>query len=263
MMWSGEACHVRKEILGESTGDGTAITAANGSKGSYSTLGTTGFAWHGFWLHAVANNSQAYRFDVAIGGSNIVILPDLILDARSTGANLLSLSVHFPIAIPPATEVKARAQSVSTHVLRMIAVGYQGDGRIPRSASRLISLNGWSGTDPVNTVTQTGTAGSNTAWTELTSSLAADIAGLYLAGSTVGDTARTGGRLIVDIATGAGGSENVRDWLLAPNAANGGVGALNGPYPLRIPAGQRVSWRERGGTTMADSHGIAAWGLVG
>jgi hypothetical protein len=263
-MWSGDAYATRWESLGESTGDGTTISANNGSKGSYATIGTTGFDWRGFALDLMMANSVPVRVDIAVGASNTIIVPDLLMDARSAGATNFSLNAYIPLGIPSGTAVKARAQAAAGSItLRALVNGYNGDGYAPRPAGRIVNLNGWSGVEPANTVTQSGTAGTRTAWVELTSSAPADLAGLYLAGSTAGDTTRTGGRLIVEIGLGAGGSEVTQPikWLF-PNGVSGGMGVFGIPRAIRIPAGTRIAWRVTGSTTMADTYGIAGWGLV-
>jgi hypothetical protein len=253
----------RIESLGEATGEGTTITAANGSKGSYATIGAAGFDYTGFWLIVGPANSSGFRIDVALGASNVIIFPDLALDARASGANASPVSIWVPLAVPAGTDIKLRAQSTAANTLRCMINGYAGDPFAPPVAAGVINLNGWSGVDTSVSATPGTTAGTASAWTELTSSLARDIAALYLAGNCAGDTSRTAGRLTVDIGVGASGSEVVLFTFQTTNNSNNQADTF-GPIACAIPAGTRIAYRVKPSYTSAtpDPFGLVGHGIV-
>jgi hypothetical protein len=253
----------RFESLGEVTGEGTTVTAANGSKGSYATIGTTGFDYSGFFLIVGPANSSGFRIDVAVGASNDIIFPDLGLDARASGANASPVSIWVPLAVPASTAIKLRAQSTAANTLRCMINGYAGDAFAPPVAAGVISLNGWSGIDTSASASPGTTAGTASAWVELTSSLARDICGLYLAGNCATDTSRTAGRLTVDIGVGASGSEVVLFTIQTTNNSNNQADTF-GPIWRVLPAGTRVAYRVKPSYTSAtpDPFGLVGHGLV-
>jgi hypothetical protein len=253
----------RFETIGEQTGEGTTITCSNVGKGTPATIGTTGFDYTGFWLIVTAANSVAFRLDVVAGST--VIFPDIGCDARSAGANGSPINMWVPLAIPAGTDLKVQGQaSVNNNTLRVLIIGYAGDGYAPPVSGPIIALTGWSGVDSATSATPGTTAGTPSAWQEITSSLSRDIAGLYLATNTQADTTRTAGRLIFDIAAGPAAAEQILFSFQASN--NSSVqGDTYGPVWRAIPAGTRLAWRVKPSYTNASpdvvglvAHGIAA-----
>jgi hypothetical protein len=253
----------RFETLGEATGEGTTVTAANGSKGSYATIGTTGFEYSGFWLVVSPANSSGFRIDVAVSASDVIVFPDLGLDARASGANASPVNIWVPIAVPASTAIKVRAQSTAANTLRALVIGYHGDPFAPAVAGGIFNLNGWSGVDTSVSATPGTTAGTAGAWEELTSSLSRDIVGLYLAGNVAGDTSRTAGRLIVEIGIGAASSEIPILTIQTTNNSNN-QNATFGPIWRTIPATTRIAYRVKPSYSSAtpDVFGLVGHGIV-
>lgn len=262
--WSITAA-TRTETLGATTGEGTTVTAnaTTHVKGSYSTIGTAGFAYGGFFLCFVPAGGAKYRIDVAVnsGGSDQIIIPDLLLDATSAGGNIANSTIFFPIHVPAGAVVKARSQSATSGgTVRLLLVGFATDFPGYRRASRVVALSAFTNTDPTATVTLAGT--SFTSWTEVTSSTADRICGLYVSSATGGDTTRTGGRILAEIGTGSAGAEVARMSWQGAQVSGSLINHIAGPLPVDIVAGSRLAYRAQASSASTDTFGLAFFGLV-
>ena len=237
----------RHEALGVGTGDGTTHTAGNAAKAAgYTTIGTTGFAYTGFWLYVTSNNNARYRIDVAVGASDNIIVEDLFLDAMGTGSNTGHSRWWIPIPVPASTAIKVRAHAqAASQSLRVIVVGYQTDFRGFMRARKIVPLHGWSGSTPFVDPLPSHTEPASTAesgYTEITSSTSVRAMGLYMAMGTGGDTTRTAGRRIVRLYRGASLSERL---IWVSQIGNGTTTLLSnpeGPWPIAVPSGQRLAF---------------------
>jgi hypothetical protein len=252
----------RTAFAGIASGDGTQHTAGNAAKAaSPTTIGTAGYNWHGFALYVVAGSTARFRIDVEIGASNAVICEDLYLDATGANANNAPAVWYVPIPVPDGTDIKVRAMSTASgQLLRAAVVGIQTDFRGYARARRVACISAWSVCDPQPIVTETGTT--ETAYQEITASTASRYAGIYLTAAAGGDTARTAGRRVLRLAVGAAGSERVIWTSLRGSAGNQQVGTPEGPFPLGIAAGQRLSFTAQSSAASADSAGLAVHGLI-
>jgi hypothetical protein len=258
----GLAFDSRTESAGISSSDGTTHTAGNGAKAaSPTTIATAGFNWSGFVLNVVPVNSTRFRIDVEIGASNNIICEDLYLDGAGAGANNTVGSWFVPIPVPSGTDVKIRAQSTTaSQGLRASVVGFRTDFRGFVRARRLACISTWSGCDPQPTVTETGTT--ETGYQEIVASTASRYAGIYLTPATGGDTARGAGRRVLRLAVGGIGSERVIWTMLRGSSATLQIGSPEGPLPLGIAAGQRLSYTAQTSAATSDTLGVAVHGLI-
>lgn len=248
----------RLETLGITSGEGVTVTSGTSTaKGTYATIGTTGFNYSGFTLQLAAVSTARFRLDIAIGSSDQIIVSDLYADC-TVGAGNIALDI--PIPVPTGTAIKARVGAqASSQNLRAAVTGYGVDTPGFRRFRLLTNLSGFTGADPT-TVALNGT--SATAWQEVTSSTAVRVAALYLCPSNGGDAARTATRMAVDIATGAAASETTRATLLMGATGTNFVAHPHGPIWMPIPPSTRVAWRATCSAASTDSMGLAIAGLV-
>lgn len=252
----------RFETIGAGTGDGTTVTSGGSAntKGSYVTIGTTGFAWTGFWLHSAFLTNSRYRLDLVVntGGSDQVVIADLFFEQGSVG-NCITNSIWVPIPVPSGATVKIRVQATAgSGSTRQLITGYAADWPSQPRYRALVSLSTFTNTDPAS-VTQTNT--SYTAWTEMVASTSAEVHGIYISPGFIGDSTRTTTRYLAQFGTGSAGSETARFTMLGQNAQN--QGGFWGPVWDRIPAGSRLAFRVQCNSgSAADSIGFGASGLV-
>ena len=114
--------------------------ATTNTKGAYTQLSAGSTNFRGFFLAvgpgSLTTNTTTlplWALDIAFGGagSEIVVVPDLILISTSTSASvtqiLPSILGYFPIPIPSGVRVAARAQcSVNTATGRVLGVTFYG-----------------------------------------------------------------------------------------------------------------------------------------
>lgn len=261
--WSLYAA-TRVEALGAGTGEGVTHTASLNAKAAYTTIGTTGFAYSGFHLSVVAVTSARFAIDIAVtdNAAERIIIENLFLDG-SNSTNEGSMTLWVPIQIPSGSVVRVRAAaSASSATLRVMVVGYAADYPHAGRFSRLVALPAFTDLpDPNTAVDLTGTT--FTAWTEITASSSVNAAALYLSGSTDGTTTRTATRLLIDIGTGAAGSE-VRRYLWQTGQTTNAVGtAIHGPIWCSIASGTRLAFRAQCATAgVAQPYAINVMALV-
>jgi hypothetical protein len=253
------------ETLGAGTGQGTTVTTgALNTKGSYATIGTTGFRYSGFLLQLVSNNGTRFRFDLAIntGGSDQIIVEDFYYDSHFS-STVSTIALWFPVGIPSGATIKMRAQAAAaTQSFLAVVQGYAMDFPGHTSFRACRSATDFTNTDPTNSVTQTGNT--VTSWTQVAASTVAGFAGLYVSPAVCADTSRTSSKLLVDVAVGASLAEQaVISGLQFTQNASGPVPSGVGPVLCDIPAGTRLSSRVQcSAAGAADAFNVSINGLV-
>jgi hypothetical protein len=221
-----------------SVSEGTIITASgsNNTKGSYTTLiaATAHPAGGMFIILGGANTSGgAYLIDLAIGAaaSEQIIVPDLFYHAQADSTYMYA---YLPISIPAGVRVSARvACSSASRTVRVNVVLVSGEA-IEAAATAY-------GTDAANSrgtqVTASGSTNTKGSWTQLTAATTAEHKWCIVMMRSF-----SGQQAILDLGTGAGGSEQ----MVVPNmnlrdSSSGDPVAY--AFPLRIPKGTRVAAR--------------------
>jgi hypothetical protein len=265
----------RYQTLGRSGGGGTQITASAtaNTKGSYATLGTTGFDYDGFWVtitSVVSGTTYRQRVDLAVntGGSDQVVAEDVYYDGSITGEWYDNSGAGFfvPVKIPGGAVVKARCQSSTGSGTLLVSInGMQGDARLVSGFRALKSATDWTNTDPTNSLTLGGTTLSG--WTQVMASTPVRFAGLYLGLDSLG-AAPGFVSCFFDIGWGIAGSEQVLTTVGTASFGGGGPSPLFyhpiGPFPCDLPAGTRLAVRGQSaysgaaGTVYPVLHGLAA-----
>lgn len=251
----------RTETVGETTGEGTAISTSTSGKGSWNTLGTTSFNWKGFLLQIVSSGNSNLLVDLAVDDD--IVVPDIMISASNAGTNGNAECIDIPIQVASGSAIKARMYSSGSGTpCRILVTGRATDFRAPSPASRIVALNAFSGLYPVSETNFSGTAGVNTGWVEFTASCPADLIGFYIAPSGQADTSRSSSRFLLDIGVGAAGAEQVIWTFQAAQQSGGMTGPVWGPIWDRVKAGERLAWRVRNSGAAVDAIAFAAYGLV-
>lgn len=223
----------------------TAPGSAN-TKGAWLELVTsTAFDSSGFLLNTTLTTTASRQILVDIGvgvaGSEQVILSNY---AFSLGAMAHSISHYIPLAIPAGTRVSCRYQrnngATFTASVYPIGMGYWG-GAFGSSETW-----GADTSDSGGTAVTPGTDDTKGSYVQLVAGSTRDVNAIIIH-LTGGDFSMAGAhRVLIDLATGAAGSETV----IIPNLmAIGNAGDAQyrphaiGPIPCNIPAGSRVAVR--------------------
>lgn len=262
------ASSTRYESKGLASGVGTTVTSgAANAKGSFATLGTTGFAYDGFHLTITGlsgGGATRYRIDVTsnTGGSDQLIVEDLYFDPSPAGLYYADQkSILVPVAVAAGAVLKARCQAVAASVSLSVGVlGFQGDAKATKGFRALKSATDWTNTDPTNALTLSGTT--LTGWTQIMASTPVRFAGLYLALDSRGSVSATS-HATFEIGIGASGSEHSTGIVVARQlAASSGLVDCHGPYACDIAAGVRLAVRAQCDAANTDSYGVVLNGLA-
>jgi hypothetical protein len=258
----------RYETQGISGGVGATVTSgAANTKGSFSTLGTTGFEYDGVHLTITGlpgAGTGRFRIDVSsnTGGSDQLIVEDLYFDASP--ADLYTVdqkSILVPVAVPAGAVLKARAQATAASLALSVGIlGFQGDAKATKGFRALKSATDWTNTDPTNALTLSGTT--LTGWTQIMAATPVRLAGLYLELDSLGNTGQANAHATFEIGIGASGSEHSTGIVVARQLFASGLVGCHGPYPCDVAAGTRLAVRAQCDAANTDSYGVVLNGLA-
>lgn len=242
----------RYEQLGLSTGTGVIVTANStaNAKGSYSTIGTTGFEYDALWVtlqELASGTNQRQRIDIASnsGGGDEIIVADLFFDASNTGGvwyqTAAPCTFCIPIAVPQGAVLKARSQSSgSSGSIAIWLQGQQADAKAARGFRGLATATDWTNTDGANSCNFSGTTLSS--WTQINGVTPNRFAGLMVGLDTAGSNAGAF-QFSMDIGWGSAGNER-KLFTLGSYHYNAAFSplltSLAGPFPCDLPAGVRL-----------------------
>ena len=246
-LFGGQRFSTEGEDLTDSGGTEVTSGAAN-TKGSYVELvASSSFDAQGILVCANSNTFVAFKahlLDIAVGAaaSEQIILPDLLTtdfwDAFFYG--------YFPISIPSGTRISARCQSDGASAPLDVTVTLLAQGFLP--SSPLSRVEAWgvdAATSRATSIDPGGSADTKGSWAELVASTAFDARGILVA-TVSSNIIRADSRWLLDIATGAGGSEQVLlgDFMLIGDDLKDQIRPAQFPFlPVYIPAGSRVAVR--------------------
>lgn len=265
------ASSTRYETQGLAAGAGATVTpgATANSKGSYVALGTTGFEYDGLFVAITGlpgGGGTRYRIDISsnTGGSDQVIIGDLYFDPSPAAVYTADYKhLLVPVKVASAAVLKARCSSASGGgSISVSTLGFCGDARQMGGFRALLPATDFSGADPVNLVSLSGT--SLTGWTQIMASTPVRFAGLYLTVDSLGNTGLTTANAMFELGKGPSGSEQTLGIKVAKilNSAENGCGGVAGPFPCDVPAGSRLVVRGQCNTADNDAIGIVLHGLV-
>lgn len=246
----GTAHAVRNERLGT----GTSSRAADFGT-SYSTLGTTGFAWEYFLLSFSISSGVDALVNIGIdtGGNVWPIVENLRVCTRTGAAGHGSGIIGFPIHVPAGAALvgKCSAGTSPRGTLHGFSTGPNGAPGFSRavalytpSSDRGVSVDAGGS---INTKTRT----------EIIASTPYAVAGLLCSVGPAADTSRSSNEFRFDIEMGASGQEQViaADLAMHQDAQLDNpyppLGVFGGIIPCLIPAGSRLSVNAACNTTTA------------
>lgn len=249
-------------VTGSSSGTTITTGSSANTKGSYTTLvDPIPNGVSGFWL-VIQQNSDAHRwaFDLAIGGagSEVVIVPNLWIGWKG-GHGACRIRINLPL--PAGARLSCRAQSsgttaktsyVSVMMLRYGLLRPPSYGKMTAYGVVVSSATRGVEVDPGAVADTKGS------WFEIAASTSSRIEQLYFSAGY--PQSRTGTPdisgefyFLVDLAIGAGGSEEIRieNWPLAIDRHCDSVsgGPVQGPFDVDIPVGSRIAIRMQSSTT--------------
>jgi hypothetical protein len=206
------------------------------------------------------NTLSIVSVDIGIGtnGSEVVLIPDLLLCRHDARAQLNAASYLIPINIPAGTRISARCQSnvttdqssASGNTVGVQLILFDGDFT-QSSGGGGVDAIGFSSSSTIGTaVTPNASANVKGSYAQLVASSSADYAGFLMAIDDGGSTSDHPVNMLWDIAIGPGGQETI----IVPNfyMLNGGFGGsppggqspVTTPFfPIRIPSGTRIAAR--------------------
>ena len=241
------------ETLGATTASSSAtlVTASSSAntKGAYAQL-SAATSYDSAWVAVTINKPSTaakYLVDIATGAasSETVIIANLLYNPRSSASVATAKTYLFPVSIPKGTRISARSQcsTTSSRTLQVEVVLIDG-GMLSSCPFGVISSYGPDTSDSGGLSVDPGTtADTKGAYVEFSASTAYPIKWLAIGfgHNATGISATT--QWLLDIAVGAGGSEQD---ILSNLYLCSGTTAVEHPtlfFPVNIPAGSRLASR--------------------
>ncbi len=248
------------DVLGISGDDSVLLTAgATGTKGSWTNIGTTTYAWEGFWLNFADNGSgQNNIVDISINvaGTDYIIVDNYQMDDGYNSASTVpSDLVWIPVRVPAGAVINARTQSdVGNNVSRLQLRGISRSAGANVGYSRLEMITTLSSSLPSSTLTA---ASGSPAYTQLVASTAKRYAGLIVILHNNNANVNLAGYLDI----GIGASDKLLIGSILWRQAGYNIKYSPPAFMVDIPAGSRLSGRLRSASSTATRR-VGLYGLV-
>lgn len=235
-----------------STGTNVQTGTSNNTKGSWVQLVAStdvDTSWLGLSFGNFENIAGIdYLFDIGVGAaaSETAIVNNICLSARGTW--IPTSPPLFPVSIPSGSRIAARAQCSNSGVsgrATKLAAHLFGGGSAQSSPHGLVTTMGANTADSGGVNVDPGAvAHTKGAWSELSSSVPFSTRWLVVAIGNQINGGRSLANWLVDLGTGAGGSETV----VVPDVciqciASGTIIPQLISLPLSLPAGERLAVR--------------------
>lgn len=247
----------------------TTITAnaSNNTKATTWTELIASTSYDTSWISVklTPGSPEWYLVDIGIGASTaeVVLIPDLTCGALAT-ANAISSFYLFPLRVPRGSRISARCQAETGSATARVQVHlYSSSIDAATTFSKIESAGIVSASSRGTNIDPGGVAHTDVIG-QLSASLATNWKWMCVSLTGPSMTLAAEFEWLVDIMTGAGGSEVV---VIPDLHANAGslVDCPDCPVfcmPTRIPAGSRLSARARCDNTTATDRiiTVAAWG---
>lgn len=242
---------VRVQRLGATASSrGTSVIAAAGANtmGSWTTIGTTGFAWEHMIVSATPLEASDFLFDLGIeSGGNVWLLAERLRVPNDVAARCLGLHIPLPLHVPSGAVLQARAQSSAGLLERihLAAIGFSSGLHGAPGFSRCVALNAHTSSRGI--ACDPGASGSVKTRTQIVAAANANprIAGIFAMVGCNGDIARAADQnWLMDIEAGAAANERT----IVPNLGFSSGTVWDSPLPALTPiapcdiaAGERLS----------------------
>jgi hypothetical protein len=237
------------------------------TKGSYITL-IAATAADACWALVSINNISNHPFvaDIAVGGAGAEVVIANNLKGQSAAVARTIGHFYFPVSIPAGTRVSARTQSsggsADNNELQLQIVLFDGSFTQMEGAAGVDEYGINLGTTLATQVTSNGSANVKGSYTQIAAATSRDYMGLMAAFGNAHAPAGSCG-IALDIAIGAGGSENViisNVTVFFTVAASAYLPAALSLFFTPILAGSRLSVRCQD-TTGGNSIDVALYGV--
>lgn len=251
--------------------NGSATTTyAKGSWTQMTAAATYDSTWIMVWVQTAFSGGWAVAVDIGVGasGSEVVIVNNLAFTQYQSST---SGRFFFPLTIQAGTRIAARASSNFTNDSMQVQIVCFDDSFLSAGAGSAVDTYGFSTAVNLGTAVDCGaTANTKGAYTQIASSLTADISGFIINIDNQSATDAAGAQVaaLIDVAVGGSGSEVV----ILPNlqtfwftgATSNAVGTPLLPYlPLPIAAGTRIAVRGQCSTAVSPDRvfGVTLYGV--
>lgn len=234
-------------LTASSGGTIVAASVSNNTKGSWvQMIAATSYEANGFYIFLRgATNSCDYMYDIGIGAaaSEQVIVENMTFSCQ---ALRVAAGVYIPLRIPTGSRISIRAQSNPGGSGALFTIYLVANGlKDAEGFSRAVTLgantadSGGVGVDPGGTINTKGS------YAEIDAAIPMSIGWLIICITNRNNATVTTNTGLLDIAIGAGGSEQVVISSLA-YVIDAGIDTPEPQYygfPISIPAGSRISAR--------------------
>lgn len=245
------------------TGGATAYTKGAWTQVSASTTADTAAIMFQV-IKTGGNVTSAIDIGIGAAGSEIALVSNLLISNTAQ----IAVIYQMPLSIPAGSRLAMRMATEGTSQNVYYRVSLFDDTSLSTAAGSAIDTYGFNSATN-NGATIVGGGAAKGAYTELTASATADLAGFLLAFDSQGHTtAANGGDIVFDIAIGAAGAEQV----ILPNTWNyltAGTNVAQLQYmntsfiPIQIPAGSRIAARAQTAisTSPDNNFGLTLYGV--
>lgn len=229
----------------------------------------TSFAYEALHVTAMedptSGGADVFLVDIGVGasGSEIVIVPNILIDNNRAALGQVLVALNLPLAIPAGTRIAVRCQDSTgsgTRSTRIGLVGKAGGANYPVALCQSLVNYGALTASTNGTLVDSGaTANTFGAWVQFTASTSARHNFLH---PVIGYDKQTGGgsgavaNAEYQIAVGASGDEQIIGYGQV-SFGGGGYGVISNGLPFypQIPVGSRLSMRTKSASaTAADRH---------
>lgn len=258
------------EVLGVSTSttsmsDVAPNTSAN-TKGSWVSLGTTSAQCDAITLVVAMSDTntgdeQDVLVDIGVGGTPSSIIDNILFSFREIHEGTIAAVLNLPVTINNGVEISARCQSSATSGtgVKIAIICHSNNFFNTTSVAALNTYGANTGDSGGVSVDAGGTANTKGSYSEIDSSVGADIKALWLLVGMNGDKVRSDDSFLVDIAVGAAESESVilEDIpIVTGNAAEFLGPIFAGPFEVDISSGTRLAARCQSSTSIGGDRAI-------
>lgn len=242
--------------------EGIVVTADSSAhtKGAWAEL-VASTAYTSSWMIVQAHSpatANGFLVDIGVGASTAetVLLPNLSFHSPTAGGRETTHTLTLPIGVPAGTRISARCQATTgSGTIRVVVVLIAAPIAAPPTFRRVENC----GANPATSVGVVvadpgGVAHTDGAWTELIAATGFNYKWLGLSVYNSSDTGYGGAvSTLIDLAVGGAGSEVaiVNDLVFSGDTITDGTqGEVC--FPVAIPAGTRISARNRNKHIVAD-----------
>jgi hypothetical protein len=256
----------------DTVGPGTTVTGAGTAhtKGSWTSLiDPTTYDTYGLYLTIAGTNASATRTDALVdigigpsgGGSEQVIIPNMIAGWRGTANTLAAMGLYLPMYIPAGVRVSARVQALQ--VSKQVKVGIwleQGFNGVADDVYTICDAYGIDTSLSIGTSHLPGDLGAMSTFANLGSTLTRDYGAVLLVPQgTLSDTVMRNDAYHWWVRAGTNG-ETVGGWYTTGNSAE----ATTGPYPgmpldIALPSGTQLQVAAEGSSGSPEAYDVAAY----